>query len=135
MKVYGHEVEPYTDEEFVAWAESRYWKLAKTMPNIPHFYTINYKNGTYEQVKDTQEVHDYYRAIATIRERGGDDTWWKGRRPKLWRYYVAGGYKYWACPYDRDPPQDHHHLNRTYADEEMVKDLREQLTGHREKQR
>jgi hypothetical protein len=128
MIVYGIEVEPYTDEEFIAWADSREWVLAKTMPSIPHFYTVSFRKGTWEEARERPEVQDYARALATIRENHTHQKRW-GK--KVWAYYTAGEYIYWAAPGEPNPTKDYHHLNRTYKNVHRVNALREEMIGAR----
>jgi hypothetical protein len=63
------------------------FKFAKTMPQIPHFYTV----------RTAENEADFVALFHTIRQNGLDERW--GRR--TFRYWYAGdGFKYWAMPDD-----------------------------------
>ena len=129
MKVYTFEVEPYTTaDEFIEWAGTREWKFARTMAQIPHFYTVAYRTPTFREAVEQsgphsrQKLTQYMRALATIRAYYSYTERWGTNE---WAYFTCGDYKYWAGKADSYWAKDHHHLNRTYADERLVALVRE----------
>ncbi len=65
--------------------ESRRWRFAKTMPDIPHEYVL----------KDRWEgAVRFERVAAYLKERGRRERW-----RRWWNHYLyLSGYKYWALP-------------------------------------
>jgi hypothetical protein len=63
------------------------FKFAKTMPDIPHEYTV----------RTTANEADFVALFRAVRENG---VWekWGGRRYRYW--YAGNGFKYWAMPDD-----------------------------------
>lgn len=60
-----------------------YWKFAKTMPHIPHYYTLRMHAARDE---------DFVELVEFIRSHGYDENW--GRR--VHRYVDLDGWKYWT---------------------------------------
>lgn len=60
-----------------------FWKFAKTMPHIPHFYTLREKAELDEE---------FVFLVEFIRRYGYDEPW--GRR--IHRYLDLDGWKYWT---------------------------------------
>src|SRR5262245_19402164 len=97
---------PSSAEEFIAAAG---WTFAKSMPTIPHFYTVRGKH-TGGVDPPPVEWHDWF--VAFIAEHGYLAQW--GRR--TFTYLHVGPWKYWAIhpvinrerlpDADDDPPDD-----------------------------
>ena len=60
-----------------------YWKFAKTMPHIPHWYTLR-MNAKHDQ--------DFVTLVEFIRSHGYDENWGK----RVHRYLDLDGWKYWT---------------------------------------
>jgi hypothetical protein len=60
-----------------------HWKFAKTMPHIPHYYTVRAKAASDD---------DFVRLVEFIRSHGYDERW--GRY--YHRYLDIDGWKYWT---------------------------------------
>lgn len=74
---------PMTEEQFVDWIEAHPWKFAKTMPQIPHFYTLRYT---------ARDADEFESAVQFIRDNG-----YTGRFGRTdYRYYDVNGWKYWT---------------------------------------
>jgi hypothetical protein len=69
--------------EFDAWVAASSWQFAKTMPQIPHEYTLR---------KKAPDELAFERAVAFIRERGWQKRW----RRYHHHYWNAGAWKYWS---------------------------------------
>lgn len=65
-----------------AFIESRGWRVASTMPKIPHSYTV--RRG--------DDDPEFDRFVALIRERGTSRLFGK----REYRYLVIGDLEYWA---------------------------------------
>ena len=59
------------------------WRFAKTMPQIPHYYTLR---------KDATEDANFVKLVTFIRSHGYDQKW--GRR--WFRYLDLDGWTYWT---------------------------------------
>ncbi len=71
-----------TEDEFAAFVAAAPWRFAKTMPHIPHEYTL-------------RRQHDpavFEAAVRFIREHGHRARW--GRHTHL--YFNLNGKKYWT---------------------------------------
>lgn len=79
---------------------SNYWHFAKTMPQIPHWYT---------RAREWNNPSEFAEAVDLIKSRGVRELW-KGNQ-----YYVylhIGDYKYWTMENDDVPTSDHILINR-----------------------
>ena len=109
-------LEPFTQGEFGEWAATREWRFAKTMPHIPHYYTMRKWS---DQPPYIQE-QGFERAITTVRKLGVDPERW-GRY--IWVYYHHQGYKYWTTPDDKQGLVTV--LNRTFSLDALVDVVRQ----------
>ena len=66
--------------------DSHNWRFAKTMPQMPHWYTLK-KNCV-----NRNDEHDFERFVMAIRQTGVP-TEWRGR---TYRYLKVGDYQYWT---------------------------------------
>jgi hypothetical protein len=73
-----------TKEEIKKYIDSVKWQIAKTMPEIPHEYTIADWNS------DKKE--SFYNFVKYIRKYGKDEIFYN----KKYRYLVIDNYKYWT---------------------------------------
>lgn len=74
-----------SEEQLIALFETQEWTFAKTMPWIPHWYILrkNFNNSIFDEM------------VVALREHGVDETFGK-KKPKIYRYFYANGYKYWT---------------------------------------
>jgi hypothetical protein len=78
-------IEPELAEKVRACLESQTWVFAKTMPWIPHFYTLR-RNWSNES--------QFVRVVEVMRLYGKDEYYGKARRRS--RVLILGGFKYWT---------------------------------------
>jgi len=71
--------------------------FAKTMPKIPHFYTVG---------KDWDSFDDFIKACDLVKAHGVSEVLW--RFPPR-NYLYVGPWRYWPLP---EPPQTYTVLNR-----------------------
>jgi len=71
-------------EEIKQYINSVKWQIAKTMPEIPHEYTIVSWNP--------DKKKSFYNFVKSIRKHGKDDIFYN----KTYRYLVIDNYKYWT---------------------------------------
>jgi len=71
---------------------ARDWKFAKSMPTMPHWYTLRWQWPA--------DV-DFLRVVRFIKTHGFDETF-QGRK---YRVLVLGGFKYWAMCGLHVPPK------------------------------
>ena len=71
-----------TKHELALTLQSHPYQFAKSMPFIPHWYTLR------EKWQDPQ----FEEAVQEIREHGYDENFGK----RVFRYFNANGYKYWS---------------------------------------
>ena len=62
--------------------DKSHWRFAKTMPGIPHWYTL----------KSDCDNNEFEQAVQTIRKDGYDDPYYG----KVYRAINVGSYKYWT---------------------------------------
>lgn len=76
-----------TNKDFVSLVEDNKWTFARTMPKIPHYYTLR---------KDFRRDIDFVNMAKHIREFGVKEKW-HGRE---FIYFYMNGWKYWTmgCP-------------------------------------
>jgi hypothetical protein len=72
-----------TQERVHQLLDSVEWKFAKTMPWIPHFYTLKMK---------WTDQEDFYNVVRYLRAYSVTETFGK----KQYDYYYYNGYKYWT---------------------------------------
>ncbi len=70
-------------DEFAAWVEASSWRVAKTMPDIPHEYTVI-----------SWGDRDIFIAAVTFIRANGYPAVWRHHRPKP--YWELEGRIYWA---------------------------------------
>lgn len=71
-----------TESEFRRFIESVEWRYAKTMPTMPHYYTLRAKCDS----------DQFVAAVVFIREHGQTERY----RNKPYIYYYLDGYRYWT---------------------------------------
>ena len=79
----GDQYENLTIEEMRAFVRRNEWTFAKTMPQIPHEYLLEW---------NADNPDDFFRFVMTIRRMGYDEFFFK----KQVRYADVEGYKYWT---------------------------------------
>ena len=75
-----------TQKEIEDFIDSHNWRFAKTMPQMPHWYTLK-KNCV-----NKDDERDFERFVSAI-YMTGVPTQWKGR---TYRYLKVGDYQYWT---------------------------------------
>lgn len=81
---------------------SHKWKFAKTMPQIPHWYTL---------VKDWKDKNKFVDSVIYINEYGIKEEW----NGKYYTYLYHEDYKYWTMEPPDVPPHKHILINRAKA--------------------
>ena len=79
----GDQYENLTLEEMQAFVRRHEWTFAKTMPQIPHEYLLEW---------NADNPDEYFRFMMTVRRLGYDDYFFKTKN----RYADVDGYKYWT---------------------------------------
>jgi hypothetical protein len=69
--------------QFCAWVEGSPWQFAKTMPKVPHEYTLRRKQA---------DELAFEQAVQFIREHGWRKRWGRYHH----HYWNAGAWKYWT---------------------------------------
>ena len=64
--------------------ESKSYRFAKTMPEIPHFYTLK---------REWDNLKEFEKAVSYIRENGQKELWQDGQH---YTYLYVNGWKYWT---------------------------------------
>ena len=64
--------------------ESKSYRFAKTMPEIPHFYTLK---------REWDNPKEFEMAVTYIRENGKKELWQDGQH---YAYLYVNGWKYWT---------------------------------------
>jgi hypothetical protein len=91
-----------TKEEAENYILSVKWQFAKTMPEIPHEYTVADWN--------TDKVESFYDFVKYIRKYGEDESFYE----KKYRYLEIGGHKYWSMG---EPVKETTLINRKTTEE------------------
>lgn len=81
---------------------SNVWHFAKTMPQIPHWYTRG---------REWASIDEFAEAVDLIDRMGVKEKWGK----RAYRYYYIGDYKYWTMEAHGVPSHDHILINRAKA--------------------
>lgn len=71
-------------EEITKYIESAKWQFAKTMPEIPHEYTVKDWNP--------EKSDSFIDFVKYIKEFGKDEEFYG----KIYRYLIVDDYKYWT---------------------------------------
>lgn len=71
------------EDEFRAWVAAGEWVFAKTMPDMPHWYTLR-------EARQNDEAFNL--AVQFVRENGRFGHWYGKPR----RYYDLDGFTYWT---------------------------------------
>ena len=79
--------------------KQNYWHFAKTMPQIPHYYTRG---------REWDSIDEFAEAVDLINRLGKPSTF-KGR---IYNYYVIDDYKYWTMEDEAVPSHEHILINR-----------------------
>tara|TARA_Y100000004_G_scaffold63462_1_gene71159 strand:- start:6581 stop:6880 length:300 start_codon:yes stop_codon:yes gene_type:complete len=77
-----------TKKELAEILKDSSFRVAKTMPKIPHSYTLKEK---------WISAKEFERVVLAIREHGKREHWKWG---KYFTYFYANGYKYWTMGND-----------------------------------
>ena len=85
-----------TEDEFREWVAAGEWKFAKTMPEIPHWYTLR---------EERQDDERFSLAVKFVYDNGRLGHWYGRAR----RYYDLDGFTYWAM---NEPPGETVLMNR-----------------------
>ena len=64
--------------------ESKAYRFAKTMPEIPHFYTLK---------REWDNLKEFEKAVSYIRKNGQKELWKDGEH---YTYLYVNGWKYWT---------------------------------------
>ena len=67
--------------------ESKSYRFAKTMPEIPHFYTLK---------REWDNPKEFEKAVIYIRENGQKELWQDGQH---YTYLYVNGWKYWTMEF------------------------------------
>lgn len=73
-----------TQDDFRAFVAAHPWTFAKTMPHIPHEWSVR---------KDARDPIEFDRAVYAIRHQGAPMRW---RRTPVRMYYDCDGWRYWT---------------------------------------
>ena len=82
---------------------SNFWHFAKTMPQIPHWYT---------RAREWNNPSEFAEAVDLIKKKGVRELW-KGNQ--YYNYLYIGNYKYWTMEKDDVPTSEHILINRAEA--------------------
>jgi len=93
-----HWLDLASHERFPAFVEAAEWTFAKTMPRIPHWYTVRGRTAPPDEQWFTW-------AVAYLQEVGEPRRF--GRR--VFRYVILDGWRYWTMGY---PPRETTIINR-----------------------
>ena len=75
---------------------------AKTMPQIPHWYT---------RAREWESLHQFAEAVDLINRKGVIEKWGKAS----YKYYYIDEYKYWTMEEENVPSHKHILINRAKA--------------------
>ena len=78
---------------------SNVWHFAKTMPQIPHWYTRS---------REWQSQYEFNEAVDLINRKGVDKKWGN----TIYKYYYIDNYQYWTMEEKNLPSQYHILINR-----------------------
>ena len=81
---------------------SNKWHFAKTMPQIPHWYTKG---------REWSSIDEFAEAVDLINLEGVKEHW----NNRTYSYYYIGEYKYWTMENDDVPSHKHILINRAKA--------------------
>jgi S-adenosylmethionine/arginine decarboxylase-like enzyme len=82
--------------------KSNFWHFAKTMPQIPHWYT---------RAREWESLHQFAEAVDLINRKGVIEKWGKAS----YKYYYIDEYKYWTMEEETVPSHKHILINRAKA--------------------
>lgn len=77
---------PEAEARFTRMLESKKWQFAKTMPYVPHWYTLR-KWWSFDD--------EFAEVVTAMRTDGVDEMY--GKRKS--RVFILNGYKYWTMMY------------------------------------
>ena len=80
---------PDVAAKVLACLERQTWVFAKTMPWVPHWYTLR---------RNWSSDAEFVRVVELMREHGQDEEYGKAKRRH--RVLVLGGFKYWTMESD-----------------------------------
>jgi len=102
-------------QDVIGILESKDWIFAKTMADNPHWYSLRWQ---------WSDDADFRRVLAAIRAHGETELF----RGSKYKVLIVNGWKYWAMPGMRPPPQPFKRwdiviINRRTFPEELAKPL------------